>query len=180
MASITRHPQSQFWTACFRDSNGRQRRISTKETDKKRASRIADEFEKAVRTKRTARQTQAALDKLHEELTGEKISRLSLREYAAQWLNTKAAETAPATLVNYRGCVTKLLDFLAERADAPLTEIAKADLLAYRNHLSSSLTPLTANNHLVLLRMLFKGARRDGVVTLDPAEFVGSQGTAHF
>jgi integrase len=174
MASITRHPQSRFWTACFRDSNGRQRRISTKETDKKKASRIADEFEKAIRTKRTARQTQAVMDKLHEELTGEKISRLSLREFAAQWLNTKAAETAPGTLVHYRGCVAKLLDFLAERADLALTEIAKADLLAYRNHLAATLTARTANNHLALLRMLFKSARRDGVVTLDPAEFVGS------
>ena len=174
MASITRHPQSQFWTACFRDSDGRQRRISTKETDKKQAQRIAEEFEKAVRTKRTVRQTQAVLDKLHEELTGEKISRLSLREFAAQWLYTKAAETAPATLVHYRGCVAKLLDFLGERADSPLTEIAKADLLAYRNHLSARLTPQTANNHLALLRMLFKSARRDGVVSLDPAEFVGS------
>jgi integrase len=174
MASITRHPQSRFWTACFRDHNGRQRRVSTKETDKKRAQRIADEFEKAVRTKRTVRQTQTVLDKLHEELTGEKISRLSLREFAAQWLNTKAAETAPVTLVHYRGCVAKLLDFLAQRADSPLTEIVKTDLLAYRNNLSSSLTPQTANNHLALLRMLFKSARRDGVVILDPAEFVGS------
>jgi integrase len=174
MASITRHPQSQFWTACFRDSNGRQRRISTKATDKKQAQRIADEFEKAVRTKRTVRQTQAVLDKLHEELTGEKISRLSLREFAAQWLDAKAAETAPSTLDNYRGCVAKLLDFLAERADSPLTEVAKADLLAYRNHLAATLTAQTANNHLALLRMLFKGARRDGVLVLDPAEFVGS------
>lgn len=174
MASITRHPQSQFWTACFRDSNGRQRRISTKETDKKRASRIAEEFEKAVRTKRTVRQTQVVLGKLHEELTGEKISRLTLREFAAQWLSTKAAETAPGTLINYRGCVAKLLDALAERADSPLAEIAKADLLAYRNHLAATVTARTANNHLALLRTLFKSARRDGVVTLDPAEFVGS------
>jgi integrase len=174
MASITRHPQSQFWTACFRDSDGRQRRVSTKATDKKQAQRIAEEFEKAVRLVRTVRQTQAVLDKLHQELTGEKISRLSLREFAAQWLNTKAAETAPGTLVNYRGCVAKLLEALAERADAALTEIVKADLLAYRNHLAATLTPQTANNHLALLRMLFKSARRDGVVTSDPAEFVGS------
>ena len=73
MASITRHPQSQFWTACFRDSNGKQRRVSTKETDKKKAKRIAEEFEKAVRTKRTLRQAQAVLGKLHEEIAGERV-----------------------------------------------------------------------------------------------------------
>jgi integrase len=174
MASITRHPQSQFWTACFRDSNGRQRRVSTKATDKKQAQRIAEEFEKAVRTQRTVRQTQAVLDRLHEELTGEKISRLSLREFAAQWLSTKAAETAPATLIHYRGCIAKLLDFLAERADSPLTEIVRADLLAYRNFLATTLTARTANGHVALVKMVFKSARRDGVLVDNPAEFIGT------
>ena len=89
MASITRHPQSQFWTACFRDSNGRQRRVSTKETDRKKAKRIAEEFEKAVRTKRTLRQVQTVLGKLHEEIAGESIVRKSLRQYAAIWLLQK-------------------------------------------------------------------------------------------
>lgn len=53
MASIWKHPKSRYWTACFRDVNGHQRRASTKETNKKRAQRIADEYEKASRSKRT-------------------------------------------------------------------------------------------------------------------------------
>jgi hypothetical protein len=40
MASIWRHPRSQYWTACFRDATGRQRRISTKETDQFKAELI--------------------------------------------------------------------------------------------------------------------------------------------
>ena len=174
MASITRHPQSQFWTACFRDSNGRQRRVSTKETDKKKARLIAEEFEKAVRTKRTLRQAQAVLDRLHAELSGEPVSRLSLREFAAQWLSTKAPELARATLHSYRGGVSQLLEHLGPRADAPLTEISKADVLAYRNHLSTTLSARTVNSHVTLLKMLFKSARRDGVLVDNPAEFVGS------
>ena len=46
-------PESQYWTACFRDENGRQRRISTKETNNKKALKIAEEFEHAAKTKRT-------------------------------------------------------------------------------------------------------------------------------
>jgi hypothetical protein len=38
--------KSQYWTACFRDQNGRQRRISTKETNNKKALKIAEEFER--------------------------------------------------------------------------------------------------------------------------------------
>ena len=54
--------------------NGGQRRISTKETDRKKAQRLADEYEKASRTKRSLRQAQAVLDRLHEELSGERVA----------------------------------------------------------------------------------------------------------
>ena len=59
--------------------NGGQRRISTKETDRKKAQRLADEYEKASRTKRSLRQAQAVMDRLNEELSGERIVRTSLR-----------------------------------------------------------------------------------------------------
>jgi hypothetical protein len=32
MASLWKHPKSQFWTACFTDDNGRQLKRSTKLT----------------------------------------------------------------------------------------------------------------------------------------------------
>jgi hypothetical protein len=79
MASIWKRSNSQYFTACFRDQNGNQRRASTKETNRKQAQKIADEYEKAIRTKRTLRQTQKVLDRLHEEISGEKIVRITLR-----------------------------------------------------------------------------------------------------
>jgi hypothetical protein len=48
VASVWKHPKSLYWTACFRDQNGRQRRISTKETDNKKALKIAEEFERGL------------------------------------------------------------------------------------------------------------------------------------
>ena len=65
--------QSQYFTACFRDYNGRQRRITTKETNRKKAQMLADEYEKASRTRRSLKQAQAVLDRLHEELSGKRI-----------------------------------------------------------------------------------------------------------
>lgn len=41
MASIWKHPKSKFWTACYTDSDGRQRKASTKTTDKEKAIEIA-------------------------------------------------------------------------------------------------------------------------------------------
>ena len=40
VASVWKHPKSQYWTACCRDQNGWQRRISTKETNNKKALKI--------------------------------------------------------------------------------------------------------------------------------------------
>jgi hypothetical protein len=46
-----------------------QRRISTKETNNKKALKIAEEFEQAAKTKRTLKQVQKVLDRLQEEIS---------------------------------------------------------------------------------------------------------------
>src|SRR5689334_2729742 len=126
MASVWRHPKSQYWTACFRDAQGRQRRASTKETDRKKALRIAGDYEKALRTKRTLRQTMNVLARLHEEVSGEAISQKSLRAYASEWLASKVPETAPRTHSSYQGALAQLFTYLGSRADTPLSELTRA------------------------------------------------------
>jgi hypothetical protein len=118
MASVWKRSNSQYLTACFRDHTGRQRRITTKETNRKRAQRLADEYEEAFRTKRTLKQAQAVLDRLHEELSGESVVRTSLRRYLEDWFDGKKAETAPSTMTFYRGSLAKFLQFLGKRSDA--------------------------------------------------------------
>ena len=172
MASIWRHPETKFYTACFRDQNGRQRRISTRETNRKKAQKIADEYEKASRTKRTMKQVQAALVQLHEEVSGEKIVRTSLRKYVDDWLEKKKPTTADSTLVFYKSSLGKLTGFLDARADGPITEITKADIVAFRNKLATQVAAKTANHDLKAATMLFKSAKRDGKIAEDPTEFV--------
>jgi integrase len=172
MASIWKHPQSRYFTACFRDHHGRQRRISTKETNRKKAQKLADEYEKAARTKRTLKQAQAVLDRLHEELSGEKVVRISLRQYLDDWLKAKEAETARTTMIFYRGSLNKFLHFLGNRSDEPIREITKQDVVAFRNSLIKQVSAKTANHDLKALKMMFKSARRDKVITEDPTEFV--------
>ena len=78
IASVWKRSNSKYLTACFRDETGRQRRITTKETNRKRAQRLAEEYEKASRTKRTLKQAQAVLDRLHEEFSGERVVQTKL------------------------------------------------------------------------------------------------------
>jgi integrase len=173
MASLWKHPESKYWTACFRDSSGKQRRVSTKETDRKKALRIAEEYEKGVRTKRTLRQTQRALFRLHEEISGEPVSQKSLRTYATEWLAAKAPEIDVRTYDSYSSGLTQLLGYLGPRADAPIGDLTKAEFVAYRNSLSATVSATTTNNHLALVKMLFKSARRDIVCSDNPVEFIG-------
>jgi len=163
-------------TACFRDQKGRQRRISTKETNRHKAQKIAEEYEKAARLKRTLRQTRDAIERLHAELTGHTPgSSVSLRTFAETWLETKKAEAAPRTLEFYCKSAKKLLSHFGPLADEPLSEITKDDLIKFRNALSASgLASKTVNHHLKCSKMIFRAARRDGVLSEDPAEFVAS------
>jgi integrase len=172
MASIWKHPKSRYFTACFRDETGKQRRISTKEIGRKLAQKIADTYESAARTKRTLRQTQAVIESLHEAVSGERISHTSLREYIVDWLEEKKPTTAPSTLDFYRGALRKFEEFMAARADAPITGITKADLVTYRNKMAIQISAKTANHRLKCIKMLFKSARRDGAIADDPTEFV--------
>ena len=172
MASLWRHPKSQYWTACFRDQNGRLLKISTKETNRKQAQKIADEYEKAARTKRTLKQVQVTLDRLHEELSGERIVRTNLRKYVDEWLEEKRPTTADSTLAFYKSSLGKLTAFLDSRADEPITDITKADIVAFRNKLATQVSAKTANHDLKAAKMLFKSAKRDAKIAEDPSEFV--------
>jgi site-specific recombinase XerD len=112
------------------------------------------------------------LARLHEELSGEKIVRTSFRQYLNDWLSAKEAETARSTMVFYRGSLHKFLVFLGNRVDEPIREITKQDVVAYRNSLTKQVSAKTANHDLKALKMMFKSARRDSVITEDPTEFV--------
>ena len=172
MAAIARRRSSHIWTAFYRDHTGRQHCRSTHCTDRKLAQKIANEFEDGAKKQRTLRQLQRVLDQMHELVSGEKVNRLTVRAFVTDWLATKGPEVKPRTLDFYTASSEKFLSFLGSRADALLSEITKPDLIGYRNSLVKKLGAKTTNHHIKLVRMLFRGARRDGLIHDDPAEFV--------
>jgi hypothetical protein len=68
--------------------NGRQRRITTKATNRKTARKIAEEYEEAVRTERTTRQ-------LNETLTGYTRNFLARRSYERLCVHTWRSGSRP-------------------------------------------------------------------------------------
>src|SRR6266436_454866 len=120
MASIWKHPRSPFWTACFRDATGKQRRVSTKTTDRNLAHRIAREFETATRQKRTLHQLEKVLRTFHEELCGETSAARSLRSFCEEWLAEKRPSVSASTFKFYHAVTDKLYAFFGTRADQPI------------------------------------------------------------
>ena len=174
MASVSRRRGCKIWSAFFRDLDGRQRCRSTGTDNKSRAIIIANEYEQASRTKKTLRQIQKTLENLREMVTGEATPRATLRQVSAGWLATKRAETSPRTMEIYTTSVGKLLT-LTQKADLPISELTRADLVRYRNALVAlGLAARSVNQHLKVAKMIFKLARRDGLIADDPAEFVDS------
>jgi integrase len=174
MASLTKRPTSNFWVACFTDRNGRRLKRSTATIDRKRAQKIAEQFEEAARRKRTAIQVRRVIAQLHRDITGDDFSHTSVHGFIDLWLERKEPEIAPSTLAFYRNAASKFLAFLGPAAEDDLTAVTRDQLTRFRNEQAKLFSATTANHQTKFLRMLFRAARRDALVADDPAEFVGT------
>jgi integrase len=174
MAGIWKRTNSKNYAAVFRDTNGIRRCISTGTSDRKQARKIADAYETAARTKRTLLQTQKVIERLHEEMTGEKIARVTTRSRIVDWLATKKPEIASTSLAFYQNSLGKFLEFLGPKADEPMRDVTKADIIAFRNRLLTEVSAKTANHDLRAVKTLFKSAREDEAIAEDPAVSVKS------
>ena len=172
MASILKRPDSRYWIACFTHRDGRRLKRSTGTTNQKDARRIADEYETAASKKRTLRAVRSVLAELHERISGESMATVTFRAHADGWHGEKKESTAKATSVFYEGVVKKFLAFLGERADSDIADIQRKDIAAFRAQEAAKLAAKTVNHELKTLRMIFKDARRQGLLLDDPCEFV--------
>jgi integrase len=172
MASLTKRSTSKFWVACFTDRNGRRLKRSTASSNRKQAQKIADEYEEAARKRRTALQTRRVLAALHREIVGDDVSHTSVRAFVDSWIERKVPEIAPSTASFYRNVADKFLTFLGDAANRDLIEVTRDHITHFRNEEAKRLASRTVNHEVKLLRMLFRAARRDALITDDPAEFV--------
>jgi hypothetical protein len=51
------------------------------------------------------------------------------------WLATKKPEIASTSLAFYQNSLGKFLEFLGPKADEPMRDVTKADIIAFRNRL---------------------------------------------
>src|SRR4051794_24809306 len=102
MASLFKHPKSQFWSACYTDRHGKQLKRSTKSADKAHAMRIALELEQVEKQAAagavTTAQLRKVLNDVSERITGDSIAAPSIKTYLDGWLEGIAVRNAAGTL----------------------------------------------------------------------------------
>lgn len=186
MASIRKHPNSRYWIACYTASDGKRTNRSTKilvrgenpqktSEQRREAQRTADLYEEVARGKLTAIQIQKVLSQTYQRGTGKMLPSFSVGEYVKRWLERKTNEISYNSLKFY---TAKTKDFLAWLGPTRITQdirgITADDIHSYRDSLATRVSATTVNHNLKTLRMVLESARREGVITDNPASVVSS------
>jgi integrase len=172
MSSVRKKRDSKYWFACFTNADGTRTQRSTKETDRKKAQKLADRFEEAARGRVTARQAQRVIAEIFRDATGSSLQSSSIRDYFESWLARKKPETASSTHIFYTGKARRFLQWLNGRSENQLFTINPADVIAFRASETKRVSPATVNHGIKVLRMIFEDAKRDGILADNPADCV--------
>ncbi len=175
MSFVWKHPRSGYWTAGYRDESGKWRRVPTKQKLRAKAIHFAQDLEDLGAQIREHRLSELAFlkecDRMRRRRFGDH-NLLSVREYLRTWLRGGSSK-AEGTATRYAGSVKHFLDFLGPRAEQPLANLEPAECHAYHNHLiEQQLAPATRVVEIKTLRTIFNAARKDRLLTFNPAESV--------
>jgi integrase len=175
MASLWKHPKSQYWVGCYTAADGRQLKRSTKETDKRKARIIADTWEQleslgSAGLVTSKEQFRIVLEQGYRRLTGEELETVTVEQWLTRWLESERGAVASASYAKYRGIIVGFLRFLGTRARVSLEAITTDDFLRYRDHLlAGGRAPRTVN--LAIRRILqrpFVSAVNQGILKRNP------------
>lgn len=176
MAYLRRFPRSPFWYACFADMGGKWLQRSTKEIDRRRAQKIADQFEDAARQARLGflveRQARKVIGEIYEISSREKLRSDSVRDFFTRWLSRVKVESSPKTFQCYGGITRQFLEWLGPRAALSIAHLSSVDIVAFRDHLARTRSPSSVNLSLAAIQAALSRAFSDGLVDVNEASRV--------
>lgn len=175
MASIWKHPESKYWVGCWTDETGKQRKRSTKQTDRSKAEEIARGWEyaagKASLGTLTEVQTRKILSEILERTTGNSIRAISARSYFNDWLAENDALKSGGTAARYRNLTNKFLEHLGPRAEIPLDAITTQDIQGFVNaRIKTGLAAKTIRVDTKCIAAAFNRAFNRGLLLMNPAK----------
>jgi len=179
MASIHKDPRgkSPFWYCAYTLPNGRRAFKSTKLTDRDKAQEFCRGLERASRLGANGNLTETRARELISEIVetalGEPLKFYSTEEWLRDWLEGKKTAKSNATYVKYRHTIDSFIAALGPKAKRNLNQVTPRDVQRFRDaELEAGKHPTTCNYAVKHLRIPFNVARRQGLLTHNPAEAV--------
>lgn len=177
MASLTKHPKSRFWTACYTNAAGKQVKRSTKLTIRSKAMKVALQFEEneqhAKEGVATAVQLQKVVNELAQEVTGESLVSPTVTEFLNEWLEGKKRKSAAGTVERYGHTVRQFLKHLGNSASIRVIGLTPRHIESFLDaRLAEGVAPKTAIVDVKTLRSAFNRAEQRGIILKNPVNGV--------
>jgi integrase len=190
---------SPYWSAQFRGPASKVVSVSTKLRDRRTAKRLEAVWIRAAELGRNGhltvekakalleecsaicrgdslKQSEAFIDTCLRASTGAGLNIVAVEDYFRDWLSAKheSARNSDGTLTRYSPVLTRFGQYLPEtRRRASLSSITPMDCTGFlRAERSRGVSAVSANQAIRILRIVFNSARRQGLITTNPAEAV--------
>ncbi|MFD2275114.1 tyrosine-type recombinase/integrase [Rubritalea spongiae] len=163
---------SRNWYAGWKNQDGKRVNRSTglrnTQGNRRKAQKMADEFEDASKNMRAARKVREVISEFHQELTGQEIATRNVRQYCDQFINMKRGEVSESTIGHYTNAFNTFCEWLGGRAQEDINNVRREDVASYRNHLLESVSASTASKKVKAARAMFRAAMTEGLILEDP------------
>lgn len=167
MAFLRKFPRSPYWFAGYTAPDGRRVQRSTKQSQRKKAQLVANEWEKAARLAAEKRlgeaQARRVLSDIYAAVTNEPLRSATAKQFLADWAEKRKADTSLRTYQAYTQVTRDFLKSLGERATVDISQLTKADIAKYRDEVHKRTSVATANKSLKYLRVALGAAYKDGL-----------------
>ncbi len=184
MAHVFKREQNgvtaKYFTAVWRDSDGKQIMRSTKEMDKRKAQQKADDWEAASKRQLTVDQHRRVMLKYSDD--PDATVNYTLRGYIEDFLKMKRPEVS---ISRHQGLLSKTKRFLAfmtarGRDKIQIGNVIQKDIIAFREDEISRVRANTAEVTFQVIRMIFNHAVDQGTLSKSPwkglSPIVGADG----
>jgi integrase len=164
MASVRKRQRSPYYFACYRDQHGQKRQVSTRECNRNRALKWAIGLEEACHHAQSREALLVEFNRLCEDLFGQPLRVDTTRAFLKKVAQERTGEIAGSSSERYQQVVAEFLTFLGPKADAPLRDVQRSEIIAFRTAVAERTTASTANAYIKSLKGFFSRALEDHVV----------------
>lgn len=173
MASLKRFPRSPYWYACYTGPDGRRRQCSTKETDRKKAQKIADQYEGVSTVGRmgllTERHARKVIGEIFQIANRQELPQETITGYFTRWLASKKNRMKHKSFVRYSQLMESFLKWIGPRGSFGLNHLSSVELARFRDYLVTEKSSGTVNTGLAVIQTALQDAFNDHLVDTNEA-----------